>query len=89
MHKGVYRAYATAPHDVQATVKAVYSISYILPAGRHTVALHISQWLRDHAYWEGGQYSSWYAPGQLGLHGVTGRWCSDFPCLSLLAGEPS
>ena len=30
MHKGVYRAYATAPHDVQATVKAVYSMSYIL-----------------------------------------------------------
>ena len=54
MHKGVYRAYATAPHDVQATVKAVYSISYILAAGRHTVALHIRQWLREHAYWVGG-----------------------------------
>ena len=75
------------PHDVQATVKAVYSISYILPAGRHTVALHIRQWLREHAYWEGGQYSSWYAPGQLGLYGVTGCWCSDFPCLNLLTEE--
>ena len=87
MHKGVYRAYATAPHDVQATMKAVYSVSYILPAARHTVALHISQWLRGHAYWEGGQYSSWYAQGQLGLQGVTGCWCSDFPCLSLLSEE--
>ena len=87
MHKGVYRAYATAPHDVQATVKAVYSVSYILPAARHTVAQHISQWLRAHAYWEGGQYSSWYAPGQLGLQGVTGCWCSDFACMSLLSEE--
>ena len=87
MHKGVCRAYATAPHDVQATVKAVYSVSYVLPAARHTVALHISHWLREQAYWEGGQYSSWYAPGQLGLHGVTGCWCSDFPCLSLVTEE--
>ena len=31
MHKGIHRAYATAPHDVQATVKAIYSISYRLP----------------------------------------------------------
>ena len=69
MHTGVYRAYATAPHDVQATVKAVYSVSYILPAARHTVARHISQWLRGQAYWEGGQYNSWYAPGHLGCKG--------------------
>ena len=34
MHKGVYRAYTTAPHDVQATVKAVYSLSYHLPTSR-------------------------------------------------------
>ena len=87
MHKGVYRAYATAPHDVQATVKAVYSVSYILPAARHTVAQHICKWLRVHAYWEGGQYSSWYAPGQLALQGVTGCWCSDFACLNLLSEE--
>ena len=54
MHKGVYRAYATAPHDVQATVKAVYSVLYTLPAPRHTVAQHISKWHGVHAYWEGG-----------------------------------
>ena len=42
MHKGTYRAYATGSHDVQATVKAVYSVSYLLPAARHTVAQHIS-----------------------------------------------
>ena len=87
MHKGVHRAYATAPHDVQATVKAVYPAPYILPASRHTVAQHISKWLRVHAYWEGGRYSSWYAPGQLALQGVTGCWCSDMACTGLLGAE--
>ena len=89
MHKGVYRAYATSPHDVQATVKAVYSVSYILPATRQTVAQHIARWLRKHAYWEGGQYSSWYAPGFVALQGVTGCWCSDMPCVELLGTENS
>ena len=84
MHKGVYRAYATSPHDVQATVKAVYSVSYILPATRQVAAQHIATWLRKHAYWEGVQYSSWYAPGFLALQGVTGCWCSDMPCVELL-----
>ena len=86
MYKGVYRAYATSPHDVQATVKVVYSASYILPAACQTVAQHIAGWLRKHAYWEGGQYNSWYiyAPGFLALQGVTGCWCSDIGCLDLL-----
>ena len=84
MHKGVYRAYATSPHDVQATVKAVSSVSYILPATRQVVAQHIAAWLRKHAYWEGGQYSSWCAPSFLALQGVTGCWCSDVPCVELL-----
>ena len=88
MHKGVYRAYATAAHNVQATVKAVYSVSYILPAARQRVAQHIGRWLRRHAYWEGGQYSSWYAPGFLALQGVTG-WCSDMPCVEFLGAEAS
>ena len=89
MHRGVYRAYATAPHDVQATVKAVYSVSYILPAARQTVAQHIGRWLRRHAYWEGGQYSSWYALGFLALQGVTGCWWSDMPCVELPGAEAS
>ena len=41
MHRGVYRAYAMSPHDVQATVKAMYSVSYILPAIQQTVASHV------------------------------------------------
>ena len=31
MHKGVSKAYATAPHDTQATMKAVYCLSYLPP----------------------------------------------------------
>ena len=30
MHKGLHRAYATSPQDLNSTVKAVHSISYIL-----------------------------------------------------------
>ena len=31
MHKGLHRAYGTSHHDVRATIKAVYSLSYHLP----------------------------------------------------------
>ena len=32
MHKGLHRAYCTMQHDTRAPIKAVYSLSYKMPA---------------------------------------------------------
>ena len=66
MHKGIYRAYAISPHDVQATRKAVFAVVY--PPGNASVAWHVAQGLKSHAYEEEGKYSSWQIIG--GLTGV-------------------
>ena len=38
MHKGIFRAYATEAHDVQAMIKAVCNVSYRLPLSRGAAA---------------------------------------------------
>ena len=58
MHKGIYRAYATSPHDVQATIKAVFPVSYILPASRSRVARYAARWLQQNAFWDGGKQAA-------------------------------
>ena len=58
MHTGIHRAYATAPHNVQATVKAMHRISYRLPLTREDAARAVAVWLQKHAYWWGDSYSS-------------------------------
>ena len=32
LHKGIHRAYGDNPHNVQKTIKAVYHVSYHMPA---------------------------------------------------------
>ena len=87
MHKGLHRTYATSPHDINSTIKAVYSISYKLPGNRAQVAAHVSQWLTRNAFWEKGQYSSWRLATPVGLGGVTGVWENHMGCLETLAGQ--
>ena len=38
MHKGLHRTFATSPHHMQATIKAVYHLSYTLPTAWCVIA---------------------------------------------------
>ena len=38
MHKGIHHAFVHSPHDTHATIKAVYCLSYSMPASH--VQLH-------------------------------------------------
>ena len=49
----------SSPHDIQATIKAVYSLSYRLPCTRAQAAEHVLHWIQKHAYWDGVKHSSW------------------------------
>ena len=51
MHKGLNRACAAEPHDVQATFKVVCHMSYDLPTSRAEAAKNLAEWLKGHAYW--------------------------------------
>ena len=88
MHKGLHRAFATSPNDIQATVKAVYHLSYALPTTRTDVAGHLVRWLEVHAYCQGTAFSSWCLANDLGTLGVTGVWETDIECLQALGTEP-
>ena len=87
MHKGLHRAYATSPHDINSTIEAVYNISCKLPGNRAQVTTHISQWLKRNAFREKGEYSSWRLAAPVGQEGVTGVWENHMGCLDTLAGQ--
>ena len=74
MHKGLHRAYATSPHDIQATIKAVYSLSYRLPCTRAQAAEHVLHWIQKHTYWDGVKHGSWRLTKAVGLSDITGVW---------------
>ena len=81
MHKGIHRAYATTPHNVQATVKAVFIISYRLPLTPEEAARAVAAWLQKHACWWGESYSIWVLSRDLAVQGITQVWDTDFSCL--------
>ena len=87
IHKGVFRAYATAPHDLQATVKAIHHISYHLPSTRHHVAGILRTWLKKHAYCilAGGRVQQLVPCPRHRSTGYNGVRDQDFCCLRLLA----
>ena len=70
--QGVFRAYTTALHDVQATVKAVYSLSYHLPTTQAGAARVLAMWLKKHTYWWGDTCSSRYLASDFAVQSVTG-----------------
>ena len=84
MHKGLHRPYGTSPHDTRATIKAVYSLSYKMPAPVCMVTAHINKWLGRHAYWDGDRYASWRVFVELVVQGITGDWCTDYSALDVL-----
>ena len=45
----------------------------------------VALWLKQHAYWWGTWYSSWYLVPELAVQGITGVWDKDFDCLSLMS----
>ena len=59
MHKGLHGAFATFPHEIQATIKCAYHLSYSVPCSQGVAQQKLLAWLKHHAYWEGGKYSSW------------------------------
>ena len=88
MHKGLHRAYATSPHDINSTIKAVYSISYSLPGNRAQGATHKKlAAMQCNAFWEKGKYSSWRLAAPVGLEGVTGVWENHIGYLDTLVGQ--
>ena len=84
MHKGLHRAYSALEHDTCATIKAVYSVSYKLPAPPCNVAKLRKISLQKNAVWEGNKYGSWRLPSELLVQGVSGDWCNDFKVLDII-----
>ena len=84
MHRALHRAFGTEPHFLQATVKAVYSISYQLPGKKCVVISHIQQWLRRNAHWEGGRYTSWTPKGCMELGAYEVVWNYDWQALDMV-----
>ena len=68
MHKGLHRAYSDSAHTVHGTVKAVYGMSYSMPAKKCIVLAKVQNWLKEKAMWRGGEYSSWVGPQNATLH---------------------
>ena len=87
MHKGVFWAYATSPHDMHATVKAVYHMSYRLPRTQVAVVKVVALWLRTLGCWCGDTYSSWYLVLDVAVQGITSVWDTDFECVTRLASD--
>ena len=63
MHRALHRAFAGEPHCLRVTVKAVYSISHLMPDKKCTVVRHVQQYLQKWAHWEGDRYMSWSPDG--------------------------
>ena len=59
-------------------------MSYYLPAKWCEAAQRVGAWLKRHAYWSNGLYSSWVLPLDLAMDGICGSWNSDFGNLSTL-----
>ena len=45
MCQGLYRAYATNPHDVQAATKVMHPVSFQVPASRVALTHIVKKWL--------------------------------------------
>ena len=82
LHKAVHRAYQTSPHAIFATVKCLYNVTRHMPQRRCVVVSRVGVWLRNNAYWQGGNYSSWMLPADLAVQSVNGAWNDDFGCVA-------
>ena len=78
LHKAVQRAYQTSPHAVSATGKCLHPVTRKMPESPCVIVAKIGTWLRKHAYWQHGSYSSWILPPDLAVQGINGAWNDDF-----------
>ena len=83
MHKALHRAIAASPDYVQATIKAVYRISYQLPDRNCAVFCRLQHWLTQNAKCTlgGGQYTSWAPKGHEALQVYGMVWNTDWEAL--------
>ena len=72
MHEGLHRASITSQHDTCATMQAVYSLSYTIPAPPCRGVSMLKTWVWRPAYWEVGRQASWRILADLG-GGARGR----------------
>jgi hypothetical protein len=86
MHKGLHRAYSDSAHTVQGTVKAVYCMSYSMPAKKCIILAKVQSWLKEKAAWRGGEYISCVGPQNAVLHSYSPVWNDDFAVLEVLRG---
>ena len=84
LHKAVHRAYQTSPHAVSVTVKYLYHVTRNMPESRCVVVAKIGTWLRKHAYWQRGSYSSQILPPDLAVQGINGARNDDFQCIETI-----
>ena len=84
MHRALHRAFAGEPHFLRATVRAVYSISYLMPDRKCTVVGHVHRWLRKWAHWEGDRYTSWSPDGCAELRAFEVVWNDDWRALGMV-----
>ena len=67
-----------------STIKAVYHMSYHVPARRCEVLGSLQEWLRDRAKWNGGEHTSWVQPDEALLDVYIPMWNSDYDALRVL-----
>ena len=82
--QAMHRAFAGEPHYLRATVKAVYSISHLMPDKKCTVVRHMQQYLQKWAHWEGDRYTSWSPDGCAALRTFEVVWNDDWRALDMV-----
>ena len=76
-----HRAFAGEPHFLQATVKAVYSVSYLLLDRKCAMVGHVQKWLRNWTHWDGDRYTSWTPKACADLRAYEVVWNDDWEVL--------
>ena len=84
MHKGMHRAFGDSPHNVQSTIKAVYHMSYHMPARKCEILDTLQVWLRDRAVRRGSEYTSWVQPQEAVLHVYGTTRNNDYTALQVM-----
>ena len=80
-HAALVRSLSTSPHDHHKTGQYMYYIAPHMPTPKCCAINMTLQWLKEHAHWRGGAYSSWILHPSLSPNGTTGAWNHDAPLL--------
>ena len=72
---------STSPHDHHKTVQYMYYIAPHMPTPKCYAINMTLWWLKKHAHWRRGAYSSWIIHPSLSPYGTTGSWNHNAPLL--------